>query len=101
LTVAQDRSDNVSKAITARINFEYDLVAAEAKYHDNCYKSFLRPNTGGRVGRPQDEAANSAMEEIYKFIESSDDCQFTLDELRNVSKNVALDNRTIKIRLKV
>ena len=40
------------------------------------------------------------MEEIYKFIESSDDWQFTLDELKNVSKNIALDNRTIKIRLK-
>ena len=95
LTVAQDRSDDVSKAVTARINFEYDLVAVEAKYHDNCYKSFPRPNTSGRVGRPQDEAANSAMEEIYKFIESSDDWQFTLDELKNVSKNIALDNRTI------
>ena len=49
----------------------------------------------------QDEAANSAMVEIYKFIESNDDCQFTLDELKNVSKNVALGNRTIRIRLKV
>ena len=74
MAVAQNRSDDVSKAVTARINFEYDLIAAEAKCHDNCYKSFLRPNTGGGVGRPQDEAANySAMEEIYKFIESSDD----------------------------
>lgn len=49
----------------------------------------------------QDEAANSAMVEIYKFIESNDDCQFTLDELKNISKNVALDNRIIKIQLKV
>ena len=28
LKVAQDRSDDVSKAVAARINFEYDLVAA-------------------------------------------------------------------------
>ena len=48
MAVAQNRSDDVSKAVTARINFEYDLIAAEAKYHDNCYKSFLRPNIGGR-----------------------------------------------------
>lgn len=53
------------------------------------------------MGRPQDEAANSAMDEMYKFIESSDHCQFTLDELKNFSKNLALNNRTIKIRLKV
>ena len=101
LTVAQDRFDDVSKAVTARINFEYDVVAADVKYHDNCDKSFLGPNTGGRVGRSQDEAANSAMQEIYKFIESSDDWQFTLDDLKNVSKIVALDVRTIKVRLKV
>ena len=43
----------------------------------------------------------SAMKEIYKFIKNSDDCHFTVDELKNVSTNVALDNRTIKIRLKV
>ena len=41
------------------------------------------------------------MEEIYKYIESSDDGQFLLDELKNVNRNVALDNRIIKIRLKV
>lgn len=101
LKLAKDRSDDVSKAVIARINFEYDLVAAEAKYHGGCYKSFLKPNTDGRVGRPQDEAVNSAMEEIFKFIENSDDCQFTLDELKNVCRDVALDYRTIKIRLKL
>ena len=53
------------------------------------------------MGSPQDEAVNSALEEIYKFIESRDGCQFTLDELKNVNKNVALDNIIIKIRLKV
>ncbi|CAH4029598.1 unnamed protein product [Pieris brassicae] len=51
LKLAKDRSDDVSKAVFARINFQYDLVAADAKYHDSCYKSFLRPNTGGKIGR--------------------------------------------------
>ena len=31
MKIAQDRSDEISKAVVARINFEYDLVAAEAK----------------------------------------------------------------------
>ena len=86
MKIAQDRSDDVSKAIVARMNFEYDLTAAEAKYHDNCYKSFLRSSTGGDIGRPQDEEVNSAMEEIDKYIESSDDCQFSLDKLKNVKQ---------------
>ena len=101
MKIAQNLSDDVSKAVVVRINFEYDLVAAEAKYRDNCYKYFQRSSTGGNIGRPQDEAVNFSMEEIYKYIESSDDCQFSLEELKNVNENVALDNRIIKIRLKV
>jgi len=49
--------------------------------------------------------ANSAMEEMFKFIENSNDCQFTLDtpkdELKIVCKNPELDNKTIKVRLKL
>lgn len=89
LKLAKDRSDDVSKAVLERVNFEYDLVAADAKYHDSCYKSFLKPNTGGKIGRPQDETINSAMEIIFQFLETSDDCQFSLDELRNVLSSKA------------
>lgn len=41
------------------------------------------------------------MEEIFTYIESSNDCQFTLNELSNVSKIITLDNRTIKVRFKL
>ncbi|CAG4987924.1 unnamed protein product [Colias eurytheme] len=101
LELAKDRSDDLSKAVVDRINFEYDLVAADAKYHDSCYKSFVRPNAGGKIGRPQNEDVNAAMEKIYEFLENSNDCQFTLDELKNVCPNVALDNRVLKVRLKL
>ncbi|PZC75227.1 hypothetical protein B5X24_HaOG206534 [Helicoverpa armigera] len=101
LKLVKDRSDDVSKAVFARINFEYDLIAAEAKYHDSCYKFFLKPTTGGKIGRPQDESINSAMEKIFQFIETSDDCQFSLDELKNVCQDIALDDRVIKMRLKL
>lgn len=101
LKIAQTRSDDASKAVTARIEFEYDLVAAGAKYHNDCYNSFLKPTTGGKNGRPHDEVTKDAMEEIFTYIENSDDCQFTLDELKNICKNAVLDNRTIKIRLKM
>lgn len=100
LNIAQTRSDNVAKAIITRIQFEHDLIAAEGKYHKDCYNSFLRPTTGGNVGRPQDETTNLAMEEIFAYIENSDDCQFTLNELKDICKN-SVDNRTIKLRLKL
>lgn len=101
LKAARDRNDDMGRAIVARVGFEFDLVAAEAKYHNDCYNSFLKPVNGGKVGRPKDEATNLAMEEIFKYIETSDDCQFTLNELKEVCKDTSLDNRTIKIRLKV
>ena len=41
------------------------------------------------------------MEEIFKYIENSDDCQFSLEELKNICKNLHLDNRKIKRRLKL
>lgn len=37
LKVAHNRSDDVAKAVIARIQYEYDLVAAEAKYHNNIF----------------------------------------------------------------
>uniref|UniRef100_V5I9F0 Uncharacterized protein n=1 Tax=Anoplophora glabripennis TaxID=217634 RepID=V5I9F0_ANOGL len=101
IEVARTRSDAIAEAVLARVEFEYDLVAAEAKYHHDCYVSFLKPSTGSNVGRPKDEATNLAKEEIFTYIENSDDCQFTLNELRNVCKTTALDYRTIQVRLKL
>ncbi|CAH2090972.1 unnamed protein product [Euphydryas editha] len=101
LETARARDDALAKAVLARVEFQYDLVAAEAKYHRDCYANFLRPSTGAKMGRPKDEATNLAMEEIFTYIENSDDCQFTLNELQEVCKTTTLDNRTIKLRLKV
>lgn len=98
--VARARSDAIGEAVLARVH-EYDLVAVEAKYHHDCYVSFFKPSSGGQVGRPKDEAINLAMEEIFIYIENSNDCQFTLNELRDVCKTTTLDYRTIKIRLKL
>ncbi|CAG9828465.1 unnamed protein product [Diabrotica balteata] len=95
---AKDRSDDVSKAVLER---NLSMSRADAKYHDSCYKSFLKPNTGRKIGCPQDETVNSATEKMFQFIETSDDCQFSLDELRNVCQDVVLYDRTIKIRLKL
>ncbi|KAG8290201.1 hypothetical protein J6590_087951 [Homalodisca vitripennis] len=47
MKAAQSRSDDTEKTIVARIGFEHDVVAAEAKYHNDCFVSFLKPTTGG------------------------------------------------------
>ncbi|KAL4718412.1 hypothetical protein ACJJTC_016033 [Scirpophaga incertulas] len=101
LKVARTRSDDAAKAVIARIEYEFDLVAAEAKYHNNCYNIFLRPTTGYKVGRPKDDSVNLAMEEIFQYIENNDDCQFSLQELKDIGKNPTIDNKTIKRRLKL
>lgn len=46
LKVARTRSVDVAKAVVARIEYEFDLVAVETKYHNNCYNTFLKPITG-------------------------------------------------------
>ncbi|CAH0562948.1 unnamed protein product [Brassicogethes aeneus] len=46
LESARTRSDAKAKAVLARVEFEYDLVAAEAKYHHDCFISFLKPTNG-------------------------------------------------------
>ncbi|CAH1115552.1 unnamed protein product [Psylliodes chrysocephalus] len=66
LDTARNRSDAMAKAVFARLEFENDLVAAEAKYHHDCFNSFLKPPT-----------------------------------LKNVCKTTIIDNRTLKLRLKL
>ncbi|GBP40851.1 Putative nuclease HARBI1 [Eumeta japonica] len=78
LEIARTRNDTTAKAVLARLEFEYDLVAAEAKYHHDCYASFMKPSTGLKIGRPKDEATNRAMEEIFTYMQNSDD--FLLEE---------------------
>ncbi|XP_065677285.1 uncharacterized protein LOC136092656 [Hydra vulgaris] len=51
LKVAWSYSDEEAKKVTARIEYQFDLVAAEAKYHNTCYNSFLRPTNGCKIGR--------------------------------------------------
>ncbi|CAF4938591.1 unnamed protein product [Pieris macdunnoughi] len=99
--VARTRSGDVAKAVIARIGYEFDLIAAEAKYHNNCYIIFLRPTTGYKVGRPEDDSVNLAMEEIFQYIKNNDDCQFSLQELKYIDKNPTIDNKSIKRRLKL
>lgn len=102
LNITRTRSDDIAKTVIARIEYEYVLVAVEAKYHnDSCYNCFLRPTTGDKSGCSENEAFNSAMHEIFTYMENSHDCQFSLEELKNICTNLTMKSRTIQICLKL
>jgi len=67
-----------------------DLVAAEAKYHTDCYLLFSSnlalENSCVRSGRPTDADKQEAFKKLCAFLETSEDCQFTLSKLYDVLK---------------
>lgn len=67
-----------------------DLIANGAKYHSDCYSSFLKQATRGPVGqksrgRPLDCGVDEKMELVFDYIHNNADCQFTLKELSEIS----------------
>jgi len=71
-------------------------VAEEAIYHHDCYKKFLKMSTSLKRGRSESDEIRMAMEEIYRVIEETDDCQFTLKDLNST---FIPDRKTIKQQL--
>lgn len=71
--------------VLRRISLEHDLVAAEARYHASCGKTFLKKRsttTDYPRGRPEDDDVSQAFDYVCKYIEDNEDqCQFTLTEI--------------------
>lgn len=83
---AEKRNDDWGKSVLVRLASVIDLVAAEGRYHRQCYQYFLRPGSAlpGSAplqGRQVDEEKSSAFQLLCKFLEDNDECQFTIDEL--------------------
>lgn len=95
---ADERDDNIAKTVKERIIFEHNLVAAKAKYHHECYLSFIKPSAGGQADRSEDNNVTLAMEDIFLYIETND-CQFTITELKNVCRDFIPDEKTIMKKL--
>ncbi|KAE8737145.1 hypothetical protein FOCC_FOCC017394 [Frankliniella occidentalis] len=64
-----------------------DLVAAEAKYHGDCLSRFFykkpRSEAAG-AGRPADEELLRSFKKICDFLDSHEDCQFSIEQLEEV-----------------
>lgn len=100
--------DDYHRAILQRITGENrDLVNLQAKYHRECYLSLKNQLTLEQVAlrHPKDKYSakiDEAMEKIYSFMLSSEECQFTITQLKNIAQvdGVILDEKTVKNRLK-
>lgn len=89
------RGDRYGQIMKERAQFGIDLVAAGAKYHDDCFKLFIKIRTGGKVGRPVNENIKLSMDEIFDYIENHEYNKFTLKELVEVIKEYVPDEKTI------
>jgi len=87
-SVAQARRDDLGNLVLCRLAVAADLVAADVRYHKDCYKRFMstlpRSNSSGR---PIDPSRAEAFMKVCEYMEDSDDCQFSLHELEELMKS--------------
>lgn len=96
---ADERNDKWGRDVKGRISNAIDLVAKKAAYHDKCYREFFRKSRERKSitpGRPPSDDVTSAMETIYYYLENSDDCQFSFEELINQIEGYVPHESTIK-----
>lgn len=82
LEKAAARNDSWGLEVITRIQGVICLVAEEARYHEDCFARFSsNVSTTKGAGRPKNESLVHAFQELFSFIDSSDECQFGLNEL--------------------
>lgn len=80
-------NNTFTKDIMKRLTF-VDLTAVEGRYHEKCKLDiYAKRDAGSSKGRPEDETISDRMKIIFDYIDSSDDCQFSLKELHNLIGN--------------
>lgn len=86
------RNDEWGETVKARILSTIDLVAAESRYHKQCYTEFTRSKSSEtQKGRPKTKLA-STFDELCKYIEQNDECQYTLKEVQDIFKSLTEEN---------
>ena len=89
LDKANERKDEWGKKVKVVVHSIQCLVAEEARYHESCCSKCFsvknqQLNPSGKRGRPEDEDIVTAFEKVCSYLEDSEDCQFTLQELLDV-----------------
>ncbi|GFV48380.1 uncharacterized protein TNCV_64501 [Trichonephila clavipes] len=97
------QKNNYYREIHKRIFGITDLQALQAEYHADCYnltKNSIHLSNADKKVAPRSLMIDTAMEKIYTYIEENDDCQFTMQELRNaITTKYIPDEKTIRKRL--
>ena len=83
----RERNDDWGEAVYIRIQNTGDLVAAEATYHHDCQVRFhdgrhITDNTKGRPSGSVDTGKNTAFQKLCDFIDSNENHQYSIGELR-------------------
>ncbi|GFW12996.1 uncharacterized protein TNCV_3329281 [Trichonephila clavipes] len=89
------------REIHKRISGITDLQALQAKYHADCYnliKNSIHLSNVDKKDAPRSLMIDTAMEQIYTYIEENDDWQLTMQELRNAitTKYIPGEKKTIR-----
>ncbi|KAK0160201.1 hypothetical protein PV328_007629 [Microctonus aethiopoides] len=92
LKTADVRDDKYGRSVMERINFEYDLVSVEAKYHGKCFSNFILVTGKGDAGRPFDENIKIAMENPARY-----QCRFFTSSLQCRNKGVNKNSAQLKL----
>lgn len=93
------RKDKWGEDVVDRLSSINDLVAEEAVYHQDCYRTFTRHLYMEKKEPKTDDYILKGMEEIYSYMEGNQDCQFSMNELMAAVTGNQLDWRTIKAKL--
>ncbi|XP_063235988.1 uncharacterized protein LOC134538524 [Bacillus rossius redtenbacheri] len=94
LRKCDERNDEWSERVRARLLSVNDLVSPEARYHRNCHTNFSKIiSPKGPVGRPKCKFGDSfAM--LCEHIENSDECQYTISEIKDILKKISGQEET-------
>ena len=67
-----ERGDEWGQLVLSRVQSGIDLVAAEARYHGNCYANFLKLPSKRKPGRPQNDDLAEAYEKLFSYLSEND-----------------------------
>jgi len=84
---AKRRNDAWSEQVIGRINSIDCIRAADAVYHDTCRVTFNSKVKKGMTKKIRSAEELTALKKLYSFIESNDDCQFSIGELLHKLKS--------------
>ena len=87
---AAKRNDEWGNKVRIRVQLVNNLVAEQAKYHHDCARKFRMPRKleleddnrlSFQSGRPLDYYKHCAFEDLCKYLETNDECQYSLDDV--------------------